>query len=72
VLLELAKIKSGDVVLPLRCPGHLPKGDQTSVPERVVGLRCVTAPDEAQKVLFHRLGVTLPQRFQRMDELISR
>jgi len=37
----------------------------------VVRLRCVTAPDEAQKVLLHRLGLTLPQRLRRIDEFIQ-
>lgn len=71
VLLELAKIKSGDVVLPVCRPAHSPKGDPAPVPQRVVRLRCVTAPDEAQKVLLHRLGLTLPQRLRRIDELIQ-
>jgi transposase len=57
---EIAKIKSGDVVLPAR----LADGS-----ERVIGLRCVTTPDEAQKVLLHRLGLRLPQRLRRMDEI---
>jgi len=70
LLLELAKIKSGDVVLPVRRPTHPPQGDQAPTPQRVVRLRCVTAPDEAQKVLLHRLGLTLPQRLRRIDELI--
>jgi transposase len=71
VLLELAKIKSGDVVLPVRSPAHPSKGDPALVPQRVARLRCVTAPDEAQKVLLHRLGLTLPQRLRRIDELIQ-
>ena len=33
-----------------------------------VRLRCVTEPDEAQKVLLHRLGITLPRRLRRIDE----
>ncbi len=70
LLLELAKIKSGDVVLPVRRPAHLPTGDQAPVPQRLVRLRCVTAPDEAQKVLLHRLGLTLPQRLRRIDEFV--
>lgn len=57
---ELAKIKSGDVVLPARW------ADGT---ERTVHLRCVTTPDEAQKVLLNRLGLTLPQRLRRIDEV---
>jgi transposase len=57
---ELAKIKSGDVVLTAR-PAH--------GPERQIRLRCVTTPDQAQKVLLHRLGVMLPQRLRRIDEV---
>jgi hypothetical protein len=57
---EIAKIKSGDVLLPAR----LADGR-----ERVIGLRCVTTPDEAQKVLLHRLGLRLPQRLRRVDEI---
>ena len=57
---ELAKIKSGDVVLPTKgkdgCPGPTTR------------LRCVREPDEAQKVLLHRLGVTLPRRLRRIDQ----
>jgi transposase len=57
---ELAKIKSGDVVLPTQgVNGH---------PGRVVRLRCVTTPDAAQKVLLNRLGVTLPTRLRRLEE----
>ena len=48
-----------------------PDGDQAPAPERVVRLRCVTAPDEAQKVLLHRLGLTLPQRLRRIDEVVQ-
>ncbi len=70
LLRELAKIQSGDVVLPVRRPATPPKGDQAPAPQRVVRLRCVTAPDEAQKVLLHRLGLTLPQRLRTIDELI--
>jgi len=57
---EFAKIKSGDVVLPARW------ADGT---ERIVHLRCVTTPDEAQKVLLNRLGLTLPLRLRRIDEV---
>jgi transposase len=60
VLEELAKIKSGDVVLPTqRADGR---------PGQTVRLRCVTTPDAAQKVLLNRLGVTLPTRLRRLDE----
>jgi transposase len=54
LLEELAKIKSGDVVLPLHEPG--------ASELRELRLRCVMEPDEAQKVLLSRLGVTLPRR----------
>jgi transposase len=61
VLEEVAKIKSGDVVLPARSPQH--------GPERLVRLRCVTEPDEAQRILLHRLGLTLPRRLRRLDQM---
>jgi transposase len=62
VLEELAKIKSGDVVLPTQTrQGHH---------NGTVRLRCVTEPDEAQKVLLHRLGITLPRRLRRIDEVV--
>jgi Transposase DDE domain len=57
---ELAKIKSGDVVLPTQTTD--------GQPARTVRLRCVTTPDAAQKVLLQRLGVTLPTRLRRLDE----
>ena len=60
LLEEFAKIKSGDVVLPARTSdGRAAK---------TVRLRCVTTPDEAQKVLLSRLGLTLPHRLRRVDE----
>ena len=61
VLEELAKIKSGDVLLPT-----LSKAGQ---PGRTIRLRCVTEPDAAQKVLLHRLGIELPRRLRRLDEV---
>ena len=57
---EFAKIKSGDVVL----PAEMADGSR-----RTIHLRCVTTPDEAQKVLLNRLGLTLPQRLRRIDEV---
>ena len=57
---EFAKIKSGDVVL----PAHMADGSH-----RIIHLRCVTTPDEAQKVLLNRLGLRLPQRLRRLDKL---
>ena len=60
LLEEFAKIKSGDVVLPARWADGR---------QRTIHLRCVTSPDEAQKVLLNRLGLTLPQRLRRIDEV---
>lgn len=60
LLAELAKIKSGDVVLPTR--------SANGGPGQTVRLRCVTTPDAAQQVLLNRLGVTLPNRLRRFDE----
>ena len=62
LLEELAKIKSGDVVLPT--------GTKEGRYNGTVRLRCVTEPDEAQKVLLHRLGITLPRRLRRIDEFV--
>src|SRR5580704_3211356 len=61
VLDELAKIKSGDVLLPTRSR----QGDFRGT----IRLRCVTEPDASQKVLLNRLGVNLPRRLRRFDEL---
>lgn len=62
VLEEPAKIKSGDVVLPTQTSQGHHNG--------TIRLRCVTEPDEAQKVLLHRLGVPLPRRLRRLDEAV--
>lgn len=61
LLEELAKIKSGDVVLPLQ--------QSAGTPRRELRMRCVMEPDEAQKVLLSRLGVKLPRRLK--AELVS-
>ena len=62
LLEELAKIRSGDIVLPTQTrQGHH---------NGTVRLRCVTEPDEGQKVLLHRLGVALPRRLRRIDEAV--
>jgi hypothetical protein len=53
----------GDVVLPARA-----RNAQVS---KTIRLRCVTTPDEAQKVLLNRLGLSLPQRLRRIDEVIQ-
>jgi transposase len=58
---DLARIKSGDVTLRART--------QRGGPERQITLRCVTEPDEAQAVLLHRLGLTLPRRLRRLDNV---
>lgn len=58
---ELAKIKSGDVVLPTRtADGRAGK---------TLRVRCVTTPDNAQKVLLNRLGLILPQHLRYMEEV---
>jgi transposase len=59
LLEELAKIKSGDVVLPTV--------SRNGEPHKTIRLRCVTAPDPGQKVLLHRLGIQLPRRLRRFD-----
>ena len=57
---EFAKIKSGDIVLPARMADGR---------DRTIHLRSATTPDAAQKVLLNRLGLTLPQRLRRIDEI---
>ncbi len=63
LLEELAKIKSGDVVLPTCTKQGQYNG--------TVRLRCVTEPDKPQKVLLQRLGLTLPRRLRRIDEYVQ-
>lgn len=58
---ELAKLKSGDVVLRA--------GSTIGGRERRIALRCVTEPDRAQTVLLQRLGLTLPRRLRRLDDV---
>ncbi len=60
VVEDVARIKSGDVVLKAR------RGNGR---EYDIRLRCVVAPDDGQKVLLHRLGLRLPQRLRRIDEV---
>jgi hypothetical protein len=60
---ELAKIKSGDVLLPTVT--------RQGQPAKTIRLRCVTQPDAAQKVLLHRLGIPLPRRLRRFDEVVQ-
>jgi hypothetical protein len=61
VLEEFARVKSGDVVLATRTADGRPG--------KTIRLRCVTSPDEGQKVLLGRLGLTLPQRLRRVNEV---
>ncbi len=68
LLLELARIRSGDMVLPVRSPLDKPAD---TMAELLIRLRCVTTPDEAQKVLLNRLGLTLPQRLRRINEVVQ-
>ncbi len=60
LLYELAKIKSGDVILPAK------RRDGT---EQTIRLRCVTEPDAAQAALLGRRGVPLPRRLRRTDDI---
>jgi transposase len=60
---ELAKIKSGDVLLPTVT--------RQGQPAKTIRLRCVTQPDPAQKVLLNRLGIQLPRRLRRFDEVVQ-
>lgn len=62
LLYDLAKIKSGDIVLPAETSAGV---------QKTVRLRHVTEPDPAQAVLLARLGLTLPRRLRRFDELIQ-
>jgi hypothetical protein len=61
LLEEFVKIKRGDVVLQAR---SLDWG-----PSRTIRLRCVPVSDAAHKVLLSRLGLTLPKRLRRIDQL---
>jgi len=61
VVESFSQLKSGDVTLLARRPA--------GGPERRIALRCVTEPDEAQAVLLHRLGLSLPRRLRRLDDL---
>jgi transposase len=62
VIEEFAKIKSGDVTLQACSP-------RNAGPGRRITIRCVTEPDPAQATILHRLGLTLPRRLRRLDEL---
>ena len=65
LLESIGAIKSGDVTLEARRP----RGTAEQQAERQITLRCVTEPDEAQSVLLHRMGLTLPRRLRRLDNL---
>jgi hypothetical protein len=62
VIYELAKIKSGDIVL----AAESIKGIRTNV-----RLRHVTEPEAEQKTLLNRLGVTLPRRLKQIDKVVT-
>lgn len=62
LLEEMAKIQSGDVVLPLQSPS--PERPEFAAVARELRLRCVMEPDEAQRVLLSRLGIRLPRRLK--------
>jgi transposase len=61
LLEEMAKLRSGDVTLTARSPRDGRK--------RHIRLRCVTEPDEAQATLLRRLGLKLPRRLRRLDDV---
>ena len=63
VVEEFARIQGGDVVL------HALKRE--GQPSHTIRLRCVTEPDSAQKVLLSRLGLTMPRRLRRLDQLLA-
>jgi transposase len=58
---EFARINSGDVVL---------QALRSDLKEsHTIRLRCVTEPDQAQRALISRLGLTMPRRLRRLDQL---
>lgn len=63
LIAELAKIKSGDVLL---------KARDADGRDHAIRLRCVTTPDQPPKVLLNRLGISLPQRLRCFDEVAQR
>lgn len=63
LLQEIAKIKSGDVVVPTY--------QKDGQPAATVRLRCVMTPDKAQEVLLHRLGLNLPNRLRRIENIAA-
>lgn len=62
---EFFKIKCGDVLLPAR----VRRTDGLGQVERFIRLRCITHPEPEHKTLLSRLGLTLPRRLRRIDEV---
>jgi len=62
LLYELAMIKSADIVLTAKTRDGIGKK---------IRLRHVTEPDAPQAVLLRRLGLEMPRRLRRFDELIN-
>jgi hypothetical protein len=48
----------------------VPTVSKNGQPNKTIRLRCVTEPDAGQKVLLHRLGIQLPRRLRRLDEVV--
>jgi transposase len=61
VIESISEIKSGDVMLRAR--------RRSCDPEHQITLRCVAEPDDAQAVLLRRLGLTLPRRLRRLENI---
>ena len=57
---ELARVQSGDVVLPTR--------NDDGTPGPILTVRCVTQPDPHLAVLLHRLGLRLPNHLKRFRQ----
>jgi len=68
VVEELARIKSGDVVLPTM-GGEDPLRPGAFLPGKTLRIRCVVRPDEYQQVFLSRLGLDLPQRLRWVEEV---
>lgn len=63
VLAELAKMKSGEVVLPTQNS----KGEDLEE----IRLRCVAEPEPTQRILLNRLGLVLPRRLRQPDVAVE-
>jgi transposase len=61
VIESFSEIKSGDITLRAR--------RRSCDPEHQITLRCVTEPDDAQAILLRRLGLTVPRRLRRLDNV---